>query len=470
MVNVAPSSSSSAAPEVHNRAPTSEGQAPVSSDRWFSHLPTLAKCTIFNGNNLIAWERAIETALKPRKLLKHLQEDCPPEDSPLFQRWVSGEEVVFAWLLDSISPDYISKFISYNTSRALWEAIRRNHSKLGDKARINDLFIRSYSLKQGEKDILTYSNELRAIHTELDYCWPQSTDPVARAQTATSRLCQLLHGLRPEFEFIRSQLFNREVEPSFDEAISKLLQEESRLQFQKGTLEGSAYAAPSYRPSPPSQPQYQKENTPRYDSGRRENLVCAYCKKQGHHKDKCYKLHGFPPYVAKAHIVQNSQQEGASSNTAEALQGMMKELQKLTTIINSSATSIIGSTSVANSGIKTLISSFHLNSQGHPWILDSGATDHMTLTNKFFKSYEPIAPGKHVQTADGTLLPVAGLGTMEIPPIGLITHVLHVPKLFVNLISVQKLAKLTEYQIIFDDIDAYLFHKVQKSRIGLARI
>ena len=148
----------------------------------------------------------------------------------------------------------------------------------------------------------------------------------------------------------------------------------------------------------------------------------------------------------------------------------MKELQKLTTIINGSATSIIGSTSVANSGIKTLISSFHLNSQGHPWILDSGATDHMTLTNKFFKSYEPIAPGKHVQTADGTLLPVAGLGTMEIPPIGLITHVLHVPKLFVNLISVQKLAKLTEYQIIFDDIDAYLFHKVQKSRIGLARI
>ena len=94
----------------------------------------------------------------------------------------------------------------------------------------------------------------------------------------------------------------------------------------------------------------------------------------------------------------------------------------------------------------------------------------MTLTNKFFESYEPIAPGKHVQTADGTLLPVAGLGTMHIQPIGLLTHVLHVPKLFVNLISVQRLAKLTEYRIVFDDLDAYLCHKVQRSKIGLARI
>ena len=251
MVNEAPSSSSSAAPEVHNRVPTSEGQEPVSSDRWLSHLPTLAKCNVFNGNNLILWERAIETALKPRKLIKHLHEDCPLEDNPNFQRWVLGE-VVFAWLLDSIAPEQLSKFMSYNTSRGLWEAIRRSHSKLGDKARINDLFIRSYSLKQGDKDILTFSNELRAIHTKLDYCWPQCTDPMARAQTATSRLCQLLHGLRPKFEFIRSQLFNKEVEPSFDEAVSKLLQEESRLQFQKGPIEGSAYAIHGYRPPTPT--------------------------------------------------------------------------------------------------------------------------------------------------------------------------------------------------------------------------
>ena len=195
-----------------------------------------------------------------------------------------------------------------------------------------------------------------------------------------------------------------------------------------------------------------KKTAPRYVPGKRENRVCAYYKRPGHLKEKCYQLHGRPPHIAKAHMVQHPQQGGTSSEIAEALQGTMKELQKLTTIINSLSSSIIGSTSMANSGIKTIISSFHMNSQVTPWILDSGATDHMTLTDMFFKSYGTIAPGKHVQTADGTLLPVDGIGTVHIQSIGLLTHVLQVPKLFVNLISVQRLAKLTDYRIVFDDL------------------
>ena len=51
--------------------------------------------------------------------------------------------------------------------------------KRGNKAKIIDLISWSYNLKQGEKDILTYSNELRAIHAELDHCYPQSSDPTA---------------------------------------------------------------------------------------------------------------------------------------------------------------------------------------------------------------------------------------------------------------------------------------------------
>ena len=201
----------------------------ISTDRWLTHLPTIAKCNIFNGNNLILWERTIQAALKPRKLIHHLHENCPTEEDPNYQKWVMEEEFVFAWLLDSISPAYMTSSISYDTAKGLWEAIRRSHSKKGNKAKIIDLISRSYTLKQGDKDILSYSNELRAIHTELDHCCPQSTDPIARTREATNRLCQLLQGLRLDFETVRSQLYNREEEPTFDEAVSKLMQEESRL-------------------------------------------------------------------------------------------------------------------------------------------------------------------------------------------------------------------------------------------------
>ena len=104
------------------------------------------------------------------------------------------------------------------------------------------------------------------------------------------------------------------------------------------------------------------------------------------------------------------------------------------------------------------------------WILDSGATDHMTPLTEAFTSYEKIAPGKHVQTADGTLLQVIGIGNLNIQPIGNITNVLHVPKLFVRLIFVQRLAKIKDFNILFDDIDAYLCHKVHRWKIRLAKV
>ena len=103
---------------------------------------------------------------------------------------------------------------------------------------------------------------------------------------------------------------------------------------------------------------------------------------------------------------------------------MMLELQHLKTLFNSSST-IIGSTSMANSGKNEIFSSltFLTKNLTTAWILDSGATDHMTPFPHIFVSYETIAPGKHVQTADETLLSVMGIDTVNLQPMGLITHV-----------------------------------------------
>ena len=115
--------------------------------------------------------------------------------------------------------------------------------------------------------------------------------------------------------------------------------------------------------------------------------------------------------------------------------------------------SVIGSTSLANAGKSYILSAISLlSSVSSPnkshlssWILDSGATDHITPIFNDFVSYEPWCTNKNVQIADGTLLRVAGISSIQIAPIGLLTHVLHVPKLFASLLSVQKIAKMDEY-------------------------
>ena len=68
----------------------------------------------------------------------------------------------------------------------------------------------------------------------------------------------------------------------------------------------------------------------------------------------------------------------------------------------------------------------------------------MTPFHHFFVSYSPRISIKRVQTADGTLLRVAGIGSINIKPLGILHHVHHVPRLFVYLVSIQMLAKIDE--------------------------
>ncbi|XP_078443282.1 ZIP metal ion transporter family isoform X1 [Wolffia australiana] len=356
----------------------SSGNQLVITDRWITTLPVIAKCNIFNGNNMLLWERTIQAALKPRKLAYHLTENCPQETHPNYPRWVVEEEYVFGWMLDSISAEQLVQYSSYGTARTLWEAIHQNHSMKNDRGKIIDLIVQCYTLKQGDMYVLTYSNKLRDIHNELDHCRPPSNDPVARAHKATNRLCQFLQGLRPEFEMVRSQLYNREEEPTFDEAVSKVMQEESRLNSTKGAIENTSYVAKA-------------QNQQKHDSGKlsKEDIVCNYCKKKGHMKDKCWKLHGKPPHIARAHMLQAGDGSGNPNSqrctpSLQDFQKMMQELQSIKSFINSGA--VIGSASLVNSGMKEIFHNIALLAKGPSiaWILDSGATDHMSFRKEFF--------------------------------------------------------------------------------------
>ncbi|RVW20671.1 hypothetical protein CK203_112325 [Vitis vinifera] len=62
-----------------------------------------------------------------------------------------------------------------------------------------------------------------------------------------------------------------------------------------------------------------------------------------------------------------------------------------------------------------------------PWIIDSGATDHMTGSSQIFSSYKPCAGNKKIKIADGSLSAIAGKGSVFISPSLTLHNVLHVP-------------------------------------------
>ena len=73
------------------------------------------------------------------------------------------------------------------------------------------------------------------------------------------------------------------------------------------------------------------------------------------------------------------------------------------------------------------------------WVLDSGATKHMTLLNSRFVSYHRHAGGRTVLTASGSRLPVAGIGAVYVAGLGVVHHVLHVLSLRAIHLSPQRL-------------------------------
>jgi len=86
------------------------------------------------------------------------------------------------------------------------------------------------------------------------------------------------------------------------------------------------------------------------------------------------------------------------------------------------------------------------------WILDSGASKHVTGQSNEFASYTPY-PSTYketIQTADGTHQPIKGVGTVKCSPSIMLSSVLHVPSFPVNLLSLSALVDQMDCRVSFD--------------------
>ena len=89
----------------------------------------------------------MERTLKPRKLDGHLINSRPNEDDAQYYKWLEEEEILIAWMLDSMKPEVCDRFIDYASIKEIWEAIIRLYSKLEDESRIAELNKKSIELR-----------------------------------------------------------------------------------------------------------------------------------------------------------------------------------------------------------------------------------------------------------------------------------------------------------------------------------
>ena len=193
------------------------------------HLPATAPRNFFTGRNLYHWRRFVERVLRPRKLDGHLTNPRPKDTDTHYLRWLDEEDVIFTWLLDSMKPEVSERFIDLDSVKNVWDTVIRLYSKLEDESRIAELNKKAMDLLQEQRTVLEFANALNALWSELDFYRPLPTDSTAREYILKGRTHCFLTGLRPEFETMRSILFNREQSLSFDESVVQVIREETRL-------------------------------------------------------------------------------------------------------------------------------------------------------------------------------------------------------------------------------------------------
>ena len=118
----------------------------------------------------------------------------------------------------------------------------------------------------------------------------------------------------------------------------------------------------------------------------------------------------------------------------------MEMLQKMLQATVQSALNIVGTTTVAQKGnTQTALSTRKGDLMS--WIVDSGASDHMTGDITVFNDYKSCYGDTTVRIVDGSFSKVEGVGSVIISKEIKLAFVLFVPRLDCNLLSISKLTK-----------------------------
>jgi hypothetical protein len=327
---------------------------------------------------------------------------------------------------------------------------------------------RLHNIKQGERSVAEYVQELQCLWADVDHYdpieLPHSECVVwAKKWVEKRRVLQFLRGLNLEFEGRRASMFHQSTLPSLQEAIAAISQEESRLKVMRESSQT------------PSHPVFSAMRT-------KDTRECYNCGDVGHIARNCSK----PSKVNRGRgrgAPRGGKGRGGKSwaranaaTTQEELETFMEhedetKLRKKNQIFgDKDQESHIGDFvhfaytdegNYAHAFVPTQVTQLK-------WILDSGASKHVTGTSSEFTSYIKYPPTRKeiIQTADGTPQPIKGVGTVQCTQSIKLSSVLYVPTFPVNLISLSVLVDQLDCRIILDRDNCLIQERETGKRLG----
>ncbi|KAJ9564855.1 LOW QUALITY PROTEIN: hypothetical protein OSB04_000821 [Centaurea solstitialis] len=392
-----------------------------------------------NGSNFFEWSKTIRIYLRSMGMASHLKSDPPTgKDS---DSWLQSDARLYLQIINTIEPSVSSLVTHCEYVKDLMEYLDILYSGQINISRINTVCKSFHRGEQQDRSLTNYVMEFKKVYEELNSLLPLSADVKAmQAQREQVAVISFLTGLRPEYESIRSQFLSESAIPSLQETFARVLRSES------------------VQPSP--NPEHNSALVSRGDSmvapegGLVEDIegaleVATLAEQPSH-------MLLFPiPMLWNVTTVMSSvtpnehllarYPRSSSAHVASASDDTV-------TIPAEEYARLLGtehSTAPTAAFAETSNSSTCLLSSASKWVIDSGASDHMTGNPTLFSTFDKHMSPSHVTIVDGSASSVLGSGTVELTPFVSLSYVLSLHKFSFNLLSVNRITRTLNCSVKF---------------------
>ena len=244
------------------------------------------------------------------------------------------------------------------------------------------------------------------------------------------------------FKQVCGEILRKDPIPELEECYALVCREDVRRGVMNGQLENSEASTMVTRNrsnqnwSPQHQQDQKRPIHPKAaNGGDKSSYKCTHYYQTGHTKSRCYELVGYPEWW-------DHSRDSRKKNSKKASTAAIVETK---TEGDSGEKSSTLATAAGNGG-KVLNISTHVSNSA--WIIDSGATDHMTFDSR------QVSPLKYssqnfVSTANGTSIPIIREGSVSLTNTLNLDSVLVVPSLNYNLLSVSQITTALFCVVIF---------------------
>ena len=294
----------------------------------------------------------------------------------------------------------------------------------------------------------------------------------ARSNHQLMQVIRFLTGLNDQFVVVKSQILLMDPLPNMNKIFSMVIQHERQLQLPISNDESQTLINVVDS----------KKYGARNNTFRHGTRVCTFCGKNNHTVENCFKKHGVPPHMQKQfqnsanNVASYGNDDGSSSNGADIksdnspmTQGQFNTLMEL--IQKSSigqSSGCASSNQVAVGHLSTGNTSHCMHSSSNSsWIINSGASDHICSSIKWFHSYKKIVPIS-VRLPNGQCLVASYSGTIHFFPDFIVHNVLLLPEFSLNLLSVSRLCESSNYNVSFLNSKCFIQDKVTLRMTGSA--